>query len=248
MKLIDYRVYKLSHSEYLIFGTAILALILLISYLFYHSLLPLIFFLPCAIIYFKQISHILCRRRHEKLCNQFKDSIVSISAALETGCSIENAIWEAYLQISVIYSRNSYMSVELNAIYNQLKLSIPIEEAFSNFAARTDSEDILTFCEILKIAKRTDGNLISIINTTAHTISEKFDVTREIKTNINGKKFEQLIMTVMPIFIIIYIRLSSPGFFNPLYHNLPGILFVTACLIFYMLAIVLSIKITRIEV
>ncbi|MFQ9933369.1 MAG: type II secretion system F family protein [Lachnospiraceae bacterium] len=248
MKLTDYRVYKLSYSEYLIYGAVMLIFIILISYLFYHSLLPSIFLLPCSFIYYKQIAYILYRRRNERLCKQFMDSILSLSASLEAGSSMENAIWEAYLQISVIYSRNCYIAHELNAIHNQLKLSIPIEEAFSNLAARTDIEDILTFCDILKIAKRTDGNLAAIIKTTVNTISEKFHISREIRTNINGKKLEQLIMIFMPIFIIIYIRLSSPGFFNCLYHNLPGIAFVTVCLLFYGLSVLISIKITRIEV
>lgn len=248
MNLIDYKTYKLSVKEYIFFGFAGICITLIFSLLFYQSFIPSLIFIPCSYIYFKQISKLLYNRRRDKLCRQFNDSLLSISTSLETGCSFENAIWEAYLQISVIYSRNSYMSLELNAIYNQLKLSIPIEEAFSNLAARTDIEDILIFCEILKIAKRTDGNLVSIIRTTASTINERLDIKREIKTNINGRKFEQLIMSVMPAFIVVYIRLSSPGFFEPLYNNIAGIIFTTICLIIYGLSVLLSIKITRIEV
>lgn len=248
MNLIDYKAYKLSVREYILFGFCGMIITLIFSYLFYQSFIPSLIFIPCSHLYFKQISVTLYNRRRDMLCRQFNDSLLSISTSLETGCSIENAIWEAYLEISVIYSRNSYMSIELNAIYNQLKISIPVEDAFSNLAARTDIEDILVFCEILKIAKRTDGNLVSIIRTTADTISEKLDIKREIKTNINGKKFEQLIMSVMPAFIVIYIRLSSPDFFEPLYNNAVGIIFTTVCLIVYALSVLLSIKITRIEV
>lgn len=248
MELINYNTYTLKKSEYIIYGIIALAFILLISYLFYDSLIPVLFLLPCTYFYFKQIAYILCERRKDKLCRQFNDSIISISTSLETGCSIENAIWEAYLQISVIYSRNSYMAIELNAIFNQLKLSIPVEDAFNAFAIRTDIDDILTFCDILKIAKRTDGSIVSIIKTTADTIEEKFDITRQIKTNINGKKFEQLIMSVMPVFIIIYLGISSPDFFAPLYHNILGIIFSTICLIIYGLSVLLSVKIMRIEV
>lgn len=248
MDLIDYKVYKLTVREYILYGASGIAFILLISYLFYHSLIPSVFFLPFSVIYFRQIAAMLCNRRNERLCKQFTDVLMSMSASLETGCSIENAIWEAYLQISVIYSRDSYMAKELMAIYNQLKISIPIEEAFSNLAARTVDDDIITFCEILKIAKRTDGNIASIIRTTAETLNTKFDINREIRMNINGKKFEQLIMTAMPVLIIIYIRLSSPDFFNPLYHNAAGIILTSVCLFFYGLSILLSIKITKIKV
>lgn len=248
MKLTDYKSYKLSIKEYIVYGTFGIFVMAVMSYLFYHSFIPLIIFLPLIYLYFRQISRYLYDRRRNKLCRQFKDSLVSLAASLEAGCSIENAIWEAYLEISVLYSGSSYMAVELSSIYNQLKLSIPIEEAFSKLAARTDADDILTFCEILKIAKRTDGNLVSIIRSTANTIQEKFDIKREISTNINGKKFEQLIMSVMPVFIILYIKLSSPAFFEPLYGNIAGIVFVTVCLLIYGFSIYLSLKITKIEV
>lgn len=247
MNLTDYRSYKLTAYEYLLYGVAGTAFALIISYLFYHSLIPAVFFLPFSAIYFKQLSAVLCRKRKETLCRQFKDTLAALSAALEAGFSVENAIWEAYLQISVIYSRNSYMAAELIAIYNQIKVSVPVEEAFSRLSSRTDAADILTFCEILKIAKRTDGNIVSIIKTTAGTLNEKFEIDREIRMNINGKKFEQLIMTAMPMLIIIYIKLSTPDFFNPLYHNTAGIIFVTICLLLYGLSVLLSIKITRIE-
>lgn len=248
MSLTDYTSYRLSIKEYVFYGILGMSAIFVISYLFYHSLIPMVFFLPFSYLYFRQVSHRLYCIRRNKLCRQFKDSLVSLSTSLEAGCSIENAIWEAYLEISVLYSRNSYMANELSSIYNQLQLSIPVEEAFSNLAARTDVDDILTFCEILKIAKRTDGNMVSIIRSTANTIEEKFEIRREIDTNINGKKFEQLIMSVMPIFIIVYVKLTSPDFFNPLYGNIAGIAFVTICLLVYGFSIYLSLKIIKIEV
>ncbi len=248
MSLTDYTSYRLSVKEYIFYGILGMSAILVISYLFYHSLIPAALFLPLSYLYFKQVSRRLYSKRYNKLCRQFKDSLVSLSASIEAGCSIENAVWEAYLEISVLYSRNSYMAGELISIYNQLQLSIPVEEAFSNLAARTDVDDILTFCEILKISKRTDGNLVSIIRSTASTIEEKFEIRREISTNINGKKFEQLIMSVMPILIIIYIKLTSPDFFNPLYGNIAGIAFVTICLLVYGFSIYLSLKIIKIEV
>lgn len=248
MNLTDYTSYRLSIKEYIFYGVFGLSILSVISYLFYHSLIPVVIFLPLSYPYFSQVGHRLYSKRRNKLCRQFKDSLVSLSTSLEAGCSIENAIWEAYLEILVLYSRNSYMAAELISIYNQLKLSIPVEEAFSNLAARTDVDDILTFCEILKIAKRTDGNLVSIIRSTAGTIQEKFDIKREISTYINGKKIEQIIMSVMPIFIIVYIKLTSPDFFEPLYGNIAGIAFVTICLLIYGFSIYLSLKITKIEV
>lgn len=248
MKLKDYRFYKMSCREYLLYGSICITAFAAISYLFYYSFFPVLIMLPVSPVFFRQIQKYLCLRQNNRLCRQFKDTLVSLSASLESGCSFENAIWDAYLEICVLYSERSYMAEELKSIYNQLKLSIPIEEAFSNLAARTCLDDITVFCDIIKIAKRTDGNIISVIRSTSDTIEEKYEIRRQIQMNINGRKFEQLIMAFMPMFIIIYIKFTTPDFFAPLYHNLLGIIFVTVCLIFYGFSIFLSAKITRIEV
>lgn len=248
MELIDYRTYKLSKKEYFFYGFVIITIIYVLSKLFYDSIIPILFFLPFCKIYFKYISTCLCKRRKRIFCKQFMDSVLTISTSLETGTSFENAIWDAYLQMLVIYSKKSYISNELFALFNQVKVSIPIEEAFLSLAARTNIDDIITFCDILNIAKRTDGNLVSIIRQTTRTMSEKYNIEREIETSLSGKKFEQLAMTLSPIIVIIYLKLSTPDFFEPLYHNFFGYIFVTICLLLYGFSIFLSTKISRIEV
>lgn len=248
MDLTDYKTYKLSQKEFILYLLLILTTLIIFSNLFYDSIIMIFFFIPFAKLYFKTVNTYLCKRRKVLFCNQFTDAIKAISASLETGCSFENAIWDAYLQMSVVYSQTSYICVELYALYNQVKCSIPIEEAFSNLAARVDIDDILTFCDVINIAKRTDGNIASIIRNTAHTIGEKNNIRLEIQTSLNGKKFEQLVMLVSPLIIILYLKITTPGFFDPLYHNLFGYIFVTTCLIIYSFSIYLSVKISRIEV
>lgn len=248
MNALNYTTYKLTLREYFIFGMVGILSALLISYLFYHSLIPCLVTIFFAKKYFRFISESLKEYREKKLCIQFKDSIISMAASLETGSSIENAIWDAYLEISIIHSKDCYMSIELMSIYNQIKMNIPVELAFSSLAARTDAADIKTFCDILSIAKRTGGNLVHIIKDTSGTIEEKTAILREIDTNIKGKKFEQLILSLMPLFIIIYISITTPGFFDSIYHNIFGIIFSTACLILYIVSFIISSKMSRIEV
>lgn len=46
---------------------------------------------------------------------------------------------------------------------------------------------------------------------------------------IAGKKLEQLVMSMVPGVMILYMLISS-GFLDVLYHNLPGVLVMTGCL------------------
>ena len=58
---------------------------------------------------------------------------------------------------------------------------------------------------------------------------------REIDTVITAKKMEFQIMSVIPLGIIGYMRLSFPEFMAGLYGNLPGAAFMSICLGAYIL-------------
>ena len=87
-----------------------------------------------------------------------------------------------------------------------------------------------------------------IISDTISQITEKLEVEREIRTAISSKRLEQRIMNVVPIGILLYLKLASPGYLAPLYDNAAGIVIMAVSLGVYASAWLLSEKIVRIEV
>ena len=69
-----------------------------------------------------------------------------------------------------------------------------------------------------------------------------------IQTEISGKKMEQKLMNLMPLFILLYVSFSFEGYLDGMYHNTLGILVMTACLAAYAGAYLLSEKIMAISV
>ena len=126
---------------------------------------------------------------------------------------------------------------------HKIMLHIPAETLFTDLANRTDIHHIQTFSQILTIATKSGGNLIQIIMSTTSSISSQIEIHREIDTALSGKKYELYIMAVMPLLIILYIKFTQPGFFNPVYDNLLGSILMFICLLFYMLATYLAYKI-----
>ena len=74
------------------------------------------------------------------------------------------------------------------------------------------------------------------------------DVKKEIEATLAAKKSEQLIMSLMPAGIILYMRLTSPGFLDVLYGNPFGICAMTVCLGIYAGAYWMGRRIVDIEV
>ena len=93
-------------------------------------------------------------------------------------------------------------------------------------------------------AKRSGGDFHKIIATTIEHISDKIEVEREVQTVISAKKM----MNVIPVFIILYLNLTSGEFLAPLYGNIFGISVMTGALGAYLAAIKISAKMTAIKV
>lgn len=177
---------------------------------------------------------------------EFKDLLTSVSSLLSTGYSLENSIIEARKELISIHG-NCLMVRELDRMSGQLLIHIPTEQIFRDFALRTDIEDIKTFAEILAIAKQSGGDLVHIIFTTTSSISSRFNIRMEINTAISSKKLELYIMAAMPLIIMIYVSLTQPGFFKPMYHNISGIVIMSICLLVYVLAVYIAYRIISIK-
>lgn len=219
-----------------------------IGYLFYKSFLGIFLLSPFSILYLKYKKNKLIEERKWKLNLEFRDGIMSISSSLNAGYSIENSLSEAIGDLKILYGESSYIVNEFEYMASQIRMNRTIEEVLQEFANRSQLEDIHNFAEVFITAKRTGGDMIKIIRATSKVIGDKIDVKREIKTLITAKQFETKIMNLIPLGIILYMWMFSPGFLDPLYHNLFGIIIMTAALIVYVVSFLLSKKIINIEI
>lgn len=166
---------------------------------------------------------------------EFREVMTGLSSALNAGYSIENAFIEVKNDLLLLYGDKSVMAKELDAINSKLMLNRPLEKILMEFAQYCQVEDINNFAEVFQTAKRTGGNLIEISKSTADKISSKIETSREIRTMIAGKKMEGKIMTLIPLAIILYFWISSPGFLDCLY-TLNKRPIMTVLLIVYIIA------------
>jgi tight adherence protein B len=129
-----------------------------------------------------------------------------------------------------------------------LKINIVIEECFADFATRSNIEDIRLFAEVVGIAKKSGGDMIEIVRNTANSICRKIEVEREINIIINGKKYEQSIMNIVPLILVLYMGITSPDMMETMYTTVMGRIVMTVCLVVYILAFYIGTKIVSIEV
>lgn len=244
----DYNIYTYTKKEWLRYFLQGAVIGGGIGYLFYSSPGGMLIASLYGFIYVHNMRKQLVQDRKWQLNLEFRDGLSSISAALNAGYSAENAFGQASMDLRLLYDQEALVVQEFEGIVRQIEMNKPLEEILKDFARRSGVEDINNFAEVFDTGKRTGGDLIRIIRSTENIIGGKIEVNREIVTLITAKKFESKIMNLIPFGIIFYLRAFSPGFLDPLYHNLPGIIFMTIILVLYYLVRTISAKIIRIEV
>ena len=244
----DYRKYRLRLKDWCVFGGRGVFFCAVIAYTFYRSFPAFFLLMPLgAVVYPLYLRNSLCRERKQKLQIQFKDGISMLSSFLGAGYSVENAFSAATAELCGLYGEEAMITAEFARINAGIRMNKPVEGLLSDFARRSGLEDAGNFAEVFRIAKRSGGELCSIIAHTADVIREKTSVAEEINLLTASRRFEQRIMNLMPFGIILYIDLSSAGFFDPMYLTAPGRGVMTACLLGYAGAWLLSDRILDIR-
>lgn len=220
----------------------------LILYLFFKSVYAFVLLPPGIFLYHRYNRKNLQKKYREVLNSQFKDALLSVSAALRAGYSMENALRASAEEMSSMYGETAPVTREFLFMKNQLTLGIPLEAVFDEFALRSQVEDIATFSSVFSIAKRTGGDLVEIIQKTASDIASKIDTQNEIAVVVRAKRLEQNIMALMPPLIILYVDLTAGNILAPMYQSLSGRIIMFVCLCVYIGAYFLSRKIMNIEV
>jgi tight adherence protein B len=223
-------------------------LILFLAWFFYRSLFAAVFLIPLVIPYSRYRRRAKTDRRRERLTGQFKEALGSMLTSLRAGLSAENSVRETWKEMEFLYGGKSEICRELWKICQGMDSRIPLEELMMTFGEDSGIEVIREFAGTFAIAKRSGGNMAEIMNRTIQLLQDRVDVEKEISVLISARKLEQHIMDAAPFLIVGYIGITSKGFFEPLYHNAAGIAVMTACLIVYCAAYLLSEKITDIPV
>lgn len=244
----NYDEYHFTKKEILKYISQSVLLCMLLDYLFYQNKWLLLLTIPISVFYMKMIRKRLIKERRKKLNYQFKDALNALSVAVSAGYSVENAVSACARDLERLYAKGTDILEEFHYIESQRNLSVPVEELFLDFGERSQVEDIENFAAVFYTAKRTGGDMDQVIQKVARMLGDKIDVKKEIEATLAAKKSEQFVMSLMPVGIILYMHLTSPGFLDVLYGNWFGIVAMSICLAVYGGAYWLGVKIVDIEV
>ena len=246
--LSDYSKYRLSPKEGIGNLLTYIILIGVISVLFYRSLTAFLLLLPGCFLFMKDRAGVLAAQRENTMREEFLTAMQSFETSLKAGSSAENAVRESITEMEKIYSPDCFIVTELKVISGGMSLNEPIEKLMKDLGRRSHIDDIRSFADVFGIARRTGGDLIAITANTVKGLQQKQETRMEVATVLAGKKMEQNVMSLIPMGILLYVSLTSPGFLDPMYENFTGRLIMSVCLAVYLIAYLWGRKIMDIRV
>lgn len=225
-----------------------MVLVVLIAYLFYERVWALVLLTPLGIHFYRMFVEQEITKKKSEFERQFLDALQSLQAQMNVGYSMENAVREVQRDLFMMYKKNSLIVQEFTYMTRQLGINITAEQVWQEFAERVKLSVVDSFVTVFILSKRSGGDSIAIIRNTVKQLNDRAEVREEIETVITAKRLEFYVMTVIPLGMIFYMKLSFPEFITPLYGTFRGICFMSICLILYFVAWKLGNMIVGIEV
>ena len=240
LKQRDYNKYRWKRGELAATIMFSLGVTVFFAVFFYRSVIAVLPMAAIGIFCFLSVRRKKTEKTKKELTEQFRECILSVSASLQAGYSVENAFRICRPDMVLLYGEEALICEELDGIRRGLDINIVLEELLTDLAERSGCAQIREFAQIFVLAKRNGGNMTDIIRGSAAMIGQKIELQQEIATMLSGKKMEQNIMKLMPFGILLYISLANRGYFDVLYHNWQGAALMTGCLGIYLLACIMG--------
>lgn len=247
--LTDYDYYFMSRNEKIMYTVIAYIVIFIVGYIFYENFI-LAGLLGLAGFAFPNMrTKQIIKSRKRALTIQFKDWLYSLSSSMSAGRSIETAFKESYRDLEIVYPNpDTPIMQELTHMIRCLEMNDTVENVVLEFAERTHIEDIMNFADVIKISKRSGGNLVEVIRSTSNVIGDKIETKNDIETTISGKKFESRILCCMPIAMVALLTATAYDYMEKVFTTFVGHMVMTIAIIMFVAAFLIGEKIMDIEV
>lgn len=143
------------------------------AWLYYRRVWAAIFLILPGIWLYREFLEEESKKKEQEFQKQFREMIQTLSSALNTGYSVENAFYETQKELKIQYPEEARISRELLLITRKLRMHIPVEQVLEEFAERVPSEDVKSFVTVFVTAKKSGGDMIGIIRNTTSQIGDK---------------------------------------------------------------------------
>jgi tight adherence protein B len=244
--LLNYKVYYMSVSEKIFSFLAFLVLGGIVGLIFYGNLFMsdgeptgatyisnIVVFAVAGLIANKIFAPVLekskCDKRKAVLAKQFREFLSSLNSSISSGSNIAMAIRTAHEDMVSQFGADAYIAQEVQEMRTGMDNNISIYVTLRNFAERSGIEDVADFANVFEICFQKGGDMQKVVRNSYDMMGNKMIIQEEIQTMMTSNRTQQSVMSVVPIAIIAFLRLSSSSFAES-FASATGVLTMTVAI------------------
>ena len=147
-------------------------------------------------------------RRLERCDTQLPQAIELMSRALRAGHALQSAIE------LVSHDIPEPLAGEFRMVHEEQILGLPLRDALMNMLERIPRDDMRFLTTALLLQKETGGNLVQILETTAHVMRERVRLRGQIRIYTAQARVTAWVVSLLPFAMFLLLNLVNPGYEN----------------------------------
>jgi tight adherence protein B len=178
----------------------------------------MILFAALAVVGAKVWLRLRTGRRCAKFAVQLDESLSLLAGGLRAGHSLMRAV------DAVSHETEQPTSDEFARIVNETRIGRDLSDALESTAVRMRSEDFQWVAQAISINREAGGNLSQVLDQVGHTIRERNQVRRQVKSLAAEGKLSAWVLVLLPIGVFSFLLITQPNYFNGFLGNIFGII------------------------
>ncbi len=155
-------------------------------------------------------------RRRQQLELQLSDGVVAISDGLRAGHSLLQA-----LRLSADGSEPPLRDA-LRGIVDRADMGAPLGDSLDSWVRSEPSQDVRLVSSVLKLHRRTGGDLPKVLDQLSRTLRERLSAAREVRSLTAQARMSGAILGFLPIGFFLFLSAISPEDMAAAYRSSAG--------------------------
>lgn len=180
---------------------------------------PLVALLVLLVVGFAPVGFVQYRadQRIRAFERQLPDTLNLLAGALRAGFSFMQGVE------TVAEETTDPMRRELQLVLNEARLGRPLEDSLDAVAARMRSRDLEWAVMAIRIQREVGGNLASLLDTVADTMTKRERLRREIRALTSEGRLSGVVLSIFPPAFGALLWVMQPDYIQQLFDHSTGV-------------------------
>jgi tight adherence protein B len=165
---------------------------------------------------FRIILNVRVNRRRTLFENQLVDALELAARSLRVGHPLPGAFRLASEEIA------APVGVIFGNMVQQQELGVPLDQAVSDAARESASEDLKLFATAVVIQIRSGGNLADMMERVVAVMRDRMRLTRRVRVLTAQTQFSKQVLLSLPVGMFVVLNVMNAEYMRPLYTTGPG--------------------------